>query len=219
MGDFVLAYVGIGRKPAQTDVASNNAFVPACLVGIVGVQASPSSTENGLQVQNRYPSPLKRSAHTGRPLFFRTRLREWRHGADARGLSRATVRRKRVLCANLKTSHAICGNVSPALEGDIQCANSSLLSPPWRALVLSRLVTTTQNAALWAQAQVPPCRLQQAAASPQGPFLVASLASSVTIWASANNLTFKHLTNGAGTSNDLSALFASKETTSRGDVT
>ncbi len=34
-------------------------------------QAYPSSTGTCLRVQNRYPSPLRRSAHPGRPPFFR----------------------------------------------------------------------------------------------------------------------------------------------------
>ena len=56
------------QKTAQTDIFCNLCCSFAPTRRILISRAYPSSTENCLHVQNRYPSPLKRSAFAGRPL-------------------------------------------------------------------------------------------------------------------------------------------------------
>lgn len=212
MGSFALATPSIGRIPAQSDVTSNNAFAWPIVAGMLIKQANPSSTENGLQVQNRYPSPLKRSAFAGRPLFFGQGLK-WRLGAEVARQICATSRRKPGKFNYLHEQTRVSCSVSSKHNGGKSCAKFLFSSPQPLRL---RRVTTTRNAALWAPGLAPRSQQPRAAVSRLARSWVESQGSSATTWASASNLKPTNLTNWAGMRARVSALFASQDFISRG---
>lgn len=63
------AKTGDWRKLADKRDSRGNVFARYGNLANVNEQATPSSTERYLQIQYRYPSPLKRSVRLGRPLF------------------------------------------------------------------------------------------------------------------------------------------------------
>ncbi len=93
MGDFALPYVKIGRNSAQINAGEAFAFSGGIGCRTFGLQAG-HSTMMGLQVQDRYPSPLKRSAHLWRASFFgrMTGLRNGKAAARRRTTNNLTNR-------------------------------------------------------------------------------------------------------------------------------
>jgi len=198
MGDIMLAYGGFERIDAQIDTRAACEFSRSNLRRIFKLQVGPSSTVTGLQTQDRYPSPLKRSAHAGRPLFFGTVMRR-RLSADGTPARRAEFRPIRRPLIFLKPFCAIGCLVSKSNQGETPCVKHSLVQPLSPPPSSCRLAKATPNAALWAQALVPLLRLQQGVTHLRGLSLVVRQACSATTQASASsNQTTNNQTNRAG---------------------
>lgn len=60
---------GKWRISAEKCIPCGNEFAPFGNMARLIEQVAPSSTERHLQIQYRYPSPLKRSVRPDRPLF------------------------------------------------------------------------------------------------------------------------------------------------------
>lgn len=223
MGGIVLPFDGIERNDAQFDARATSLFSRSLARRILGVQVNPSSTAMDLQVQDRYPSPLKRSAFASRPLFL-FRSSGWRHCADAHPVRRAVFRPIRGVSNKMKLFPVFRCWVSKSNQGEPQCVRHSslrLLSP---RPSLFQLVTATLNAALWAPAPARPLPLQLAVAQSLVPLSAAPLACSVTTPASANkNQTTDNKTNRAGMRASASRPFLMQDPQSigwaRGDLT
>ena len=198
MGDFAPAHREFGRIDAQIDARAATKFPWSALRCIVVEQVVSSSTVVSLHVQNRYPSPLKRSVHLDRPLFFRG----WPN--------RPTV--AQCLCCGVavpcrKSRLFIRGKARGALvrfsenvnsEGDTTCTRQFY----WRAFSplqqQFRPAIPTRNAASWAQPQARSSLTRRAAARQPVPSLAGLLAYSATTQAFADNLTHNNQTNRAG---------------------
>ena len=198
MGKIALTYERFKRINAQIDVTAVIEFAQPAACTIVARQASPSSTEMRLHVQNRYPSPLKRSARLGRPLFF-CAGRRGRQSADASPAVRAEFRQIQQFRKFLKLFQAFGCWVSKSNQGEFQCVRHSSYRPFLRQPSRCQPVIPTPNAALSGQAQVQPSPRPQVATPLRALSLVARQACSATTQASAsNNQTTTNQTNRAG---------------------
>ena len=198
MGEIVLAYDGFERIDAQIDARAACEFSWSNLHRIFKWQVGPSSTVTGLQTQDRYPSPLKRSAHAGRPLFFDAVMHR-RLSADGTPARRAEFRPIRRFQFFLNPFCEIGCLVSKSNQGDIPCVRHSLVQPLSPPPSSCRPAKATLNVALWARVLVPLLPLRQEATHSPVLSLVVRQACSATTQASASsNQTTNNQTNRAG---------------------
>lgn len=188
VGAFLLLPECFGRDSAQIGVFQYAGFAPRGSRRMLALQAHLSSTVARVQVQNRYPSPLKRSVLSGGPLFF-CAASAWHELADTRLGVRAVCR------ANLPSR--ICGEpksgstcfVCGYLKGEQICVDHSSYSDSLHSARPFRHATRMRNAALSVRRVARPSLRQQAATRLQARSLVAQPVFSATTQAFVNKTT------------------------------
>lgn len=188
----------IGQILAQIPAFRRMSFVLSGATDNVDGQAFPSSTGMCLRVQNRYPSPLRRSAHPGRPPFFSPGS-STRNGRQAAVMSHLSVRpidqsgrNKHILpqgarrgATTIGSGHRFCD-----LEhrGARSCVEHSYSRAFWSSHSASQPAILTQSVRLWAQAQALPFLSRLAATHLSVASLAEQLARFATTWASASKV-------------------------------
>lgn len=183
MRNFMLSHMRTKRKSAQTARFTYAGFRSPVSVRMLALQGEFRSNGNSLHTQNRYPSPLKRSAFPGRPLFLFWRLIRRLHASAQLGpwANACSNSGSREICVTLL---GLWSSFATEQKGDQPCSEHQHLShvAPFWAL---QPATQILNAPLWAQALAPLSRKPQAAAPVRVRSLVAQQARSAMTWAFA----------------------------------
>lgn len=185
IGATLLRPRNYGQIYAQNGVHLTRPFDFAGRVMMVDLWQRFSSTAVMSRVQNRYPSPLKRSVHTGGPLFL-IRPVIWAAGirhllAKAQTWSPSCAR----ICLSPRKNH----------KGERVCGKQLQEQHLFSRSGLSRHVIMISSAARLAPGRARPSPLRRAGMLPPAPLLAVSQACSATIWAFATDLanTLAHL--------------------------
>ena len=186
MGMSSLAAISHGQVSAQKLAVDADDVVFGEIQAIFQSQTRCSSTTPCLKFNNRYPSPLKRSAHVGGPLFLCAGSFDAEIARTFRQNLRKSAENSGHVIMSGVASCPVC--LSPyANTGEEQCVRHLSSLPRLQA---SRLATLTQSAALSGRSVVRLSRRPQAAVQRQEPSSVALLACSATTRASASNNSF-----------------------------
>lgn len=176
------------QETAQISAGAKGSFAAAPVCRKLTSQAYPSSTEMRLCVQNRYPSPLKRSAFDGRPLFLCRTAFERRVLAESNGRNAAKPRPFSNQLDIAQPPHAGACFPSDHKEGEQICEDQHSPLRSWRHWPL-RAATRMPNAALWGQRAARFCPKQRAATPLPGPSLGGLRASFATTQGCASSRT------------------------------